>query len=64
MKILLFGDNSSLHSNLRDGLIALGHKVVLASDGDGWKNIPRDIDINYGDKFINRKLANRIFPWV
>ncbi len=64
MKILLFGDNSSLHSNLRDGLIALGHKVVLASDGDGWKNIPRDIDINYGDKFINRKIANRIFPWL
>lgn len=39
MKILLIGEFSSLHKYLKDGLIQLGHKVVLASTGDGWKKI-------------------------
>ena len=52
MKILLLGENSSVHSNLKDGLIELGHEVDVASDGDGWKNIPRDIDLDYRNKLI------------
>ena len=35
MKILLLGEYSGLHLNLRDGLRELGHDVVLASAGDG-----------------------------
>lgn len=45
MKILLLGDFSAVHKNLKDGLAELGHDVVLASDGDGFKNIPRDFDL-------------------
>lgn len=39
MKILLFGEFSSLHKYLKEGLILLGHEVTLASSGDGWKKI-------------------------
>lgn len=45
MKILLVGDYSNVHATLAEGLRALGHTVVVASDGDGWKNYPRDIDL-------------------
>ncbi|OCA56612.1 glycosyltransferase [Photorhabdus namnaonensis] len=46
MKILLIEEYSSLHKNLKEGLESLGHKVDIAATGDGWKNIPRDIDLN------------------
>lgn len=45
MKILLIGDYSRLHLTLAEGLKALGHEAVVASDGDGMKNYPRDIDL-------------------
>lgn len=45
MRILLLGDYSNVHATLARGLRELGHEVVVASDGDGWKNYPRDIDI-------------------
>ena len=64
MKILLLGEYSAIHKNLREGLISLGHEVNLASNGDGWKNIPRDIDINYNNKIIPYKIASRIYPWI
>jgi len=44
MKILLFGEYSGLFNCLRDGLVATGHEVTTASDGNGYKNFPRDID--------------------
>jgi hypothetical protein len=44
MRILLIGEFSGLHNNLKDGLQELGHEVVLASTGDGWKNFPSDIN--------------------
>lgn len=37
MRILLLGEFSAFHKNLKEGLVALGHEVVLASHGDGWK---------------------------
>ena len=46
MKILLLGDYSAVHKNLKEGLCSLGHEVDFASNGDGWKKIPRDIDID------------------
>ncbi len=46
MKILLLGEYSNVHHTLAQGLRALGHEVVVASDGDGWKNYPRDIDLH------------------
>lgn len=45
MKILLLGEYSGLHLTLAKGLKELGHEVTLASDGDGFKNYYRDIDL-------------------
>ncbi len=45
MKILLVGEYSNVHWTLAEGLRALGHEVTVVSDGDGWKNYPRDIDL-------------------
>lgn len=45
MKILLLGEYSNVHSTLARGLRHLGHEVVVASDGDGWKDYPRDVDL-------------------
>jgi glycosyltransferase involved in cell wall biosynthesis len=46
MKILLLGEYSNVHATLADGLRSLGHKVVVASNGDFWKSYPRDIDLS------------------
>ena len=46
MKILLVGDYSNVHATLAEGLRTLGHDVTVASDGDGWKNFPRDVDLS------------------
>ena len=51
MKILLLGDYSGLHANLADGLRKLGHTITVASDGDGWKNFPRDINFCWSEKY-------------
>lgn len=45
MRILLLGEYSNVHTTLAQGLKTLGHTVVVASDGDSWKNYPRDIDL-------------------
>ena len=46
MKILLIGEYSNVHATLAEGLRAIGHQVTVVSDGDGWKNYPRDIDVS------------------
>lgn len=46
MKILFLGEYSRLHNTLKEGLNALGHEVVIVSDGDFFKNYPTDIDIS------------------
>lgn len=45
MRILLLGEYSNVHATLADGLRGLGHEVVVASNGDFWKDYPRDIDL-------------------
>ena len=45
MKILLLGEYSNVHATLADGLRQLGHQVTVASNGDFWKDYPRDIDL-------------------
>lgn len=45
MKILLLGEYSNVHWTLAEGLRKLGHEVCVASNGDFWKNYPRDIDL-------------------
>lgn len=46
MKILLVGEYSRLHLTLAEGLRNLGHEVVVASNGDGFKNFERDVDLS------------------
>lgn len=45
MKILLLGEYSNVHATLAEGLRALGHQVTVASNGDFWKDYPRDISL-------------------
>jgi hypothetical protein len=50
LKILLLGEYSNYFNNLAHGLRALNHEVVLANDGDLYKNYNRDIDLFGGSK--------------
>lgn len=45
MRILLIGEASFVHNNLKKGLAERGHSVTLMSDGNAWHNSPRDIDL-------------------
>lgn len=45
-KILLLGDYSNCQRTLATGLRRLGCDVTLVSDGSGWQNCQRDIDIS------------------
>ena len=46
MRILLLGEYSNVHWTLAQALRRLGHDVCVASNGDFWKNYPRDIDLD------------------
>lgn len=46
MRILLLGEYSNVHATLAAGLRKLGHDVTVISNGDFWKNYPRDIDVS------------------
>lgn len=46
MNILLLGEYSNVHATLADGLRKLGQDVTVVSNGDFWKNYPRDIDVS------------------
>lgn len=45
MKILLVGEYSRLHNSLKEGLMALGHHVVIVGTGDGFKQYGTDYSI-------------------
>lgn len=60
MKILLVGEYSRLHLTLAEGLRYAGHEVTLASDGDGFKNYPRDIDLSRQSSGIADTLASAL----
>lgn len=45
MRILLLGEYSRLHNSLKEGLLRLGHEVVLVGNGDGFKNYPVDFSL-------------------
>lgn len=56
MKILLVGEYSRLHNSLKEGLIALGHEVLLVSTGDAFKNYPSDVILKrkYDSGFLKK----------
>lgn len=64
MKILLVGEFSALHKNLKEGLLELGHDVKIASNGDGWKKIDSDIRIGSTREDIFGKISRVISPYI
>ncbi|MGJ8592714.1 MAG: glycosyltransferase [Aquaticitalea sp.] len=54
MRILLIGEFSRLHNSLKEGLVALGHEVVLVGSGDQFKKYP--VDLNIESSFFNKGL--------
>jgi len=64
MKILLLGDYSSLYKNLKEGLVELGHDVIIASRGDGFKNVARDIDFLSKKKGVLGRIETKILPFL
>lgn len=65
MKVLLCGEFSGLHKNLKEGLLELGVDVKLASSGDEWKKIGgRDIDLSSCYPGILGKVHRYIKPVI
>ena len=62
MRILLLGEASWVHFNLRKGLRELGNDVTLVSNGNNFRNIPRDIDIARNPKW--GKLGGLAVLWT
>lgn len=58
MKILLLGEFSALNQNLKEGLLKLGHDVVLLADGDGWKQINESAQPLYQGSGDYRKIID------
>lgn len=54
MKILLVGEYSGFHNALKEGLLALGHEVVLLAHSDGFKKFESDISWNTNENFIGK----------
>lgn len=61
MRVLLVGDYSSVHLELRNHLKSLGYDISLASNGDGYKNFDRDIDFYKPDSKTNKIISKNKF---
>ncbi len=57
MRILLVGEFSGLHRELKKGLLVLGHEVTIFAAGDGWKGVDCDIKIPSGRGFFSKACA-------
>ncbi|XHR85598.1 MAG: glycosyltransferase [Gloeotrichia echinulata GP01] len=62
MKILLLGEFSALHKNLKEGLQELGHQAVVAANGDGFKKISADISLDSELPSIFAKIERKLKP--
>lgn len=62
MKILLLGEFSALHKNLKEGLVELGHEAVVAASGDGFKKVPVDISFDTNLHGVLGKVHRRMKP--
>lgn len=58
MRILLLGEFSRLHNSLKEGLVALGHEVIIVGNGDGFKNFP--VDFSTKATFCESAIGNFI----
>ena len=62
MRILLLGEYSNVHATLAKGLKALGHDVTVLSNGDFWKDYPRDINLSRRPGRLGAWLIWPIWP--
>lgn len=62
MKILLLGEFSGLHKNLKEGLVEIGHDAVVAAHGDGFKKVPCDISLDSKLSGVFKKIDSRFKP--
>lgn len=65
MKVLLIGEYSGVHTNLAKNLTAQGHTVTTVSDGDGYKNFPRDVDLAVSETgFFKSSIVKNILYYL
>lgn len=62
MKILLLGEHSGVHAELKRGLRELGHEVLLVSNGASWRAIEADINLMGGGRGIVGKVGRLVRP--
>lgn len=63
-KILLLGEFSGVHLNLKKGLMRLGCDVKTAGFSDGYKKIPIDLDFGLGGNRFERGIRSRVLPYL
>lgn len=65
MNILLVGEYSRLHNSLKEGLVALGHTVVILGFRDGFKNYPVDYPLQTKwNSFLMRKFKAGVYRFT
>lgn len=64
MKILLLGEFSGFHKELKNALQLQGHDVTVAAANDFWKKIDVDINLGSGSNLISYKLRQLIYPFM
>jgi hypothetical protein len=65
MKILLLGDFSSLHVNLKIGLEKIGHKCDLATSGDSYKKTSKsDLPFPNSNNKFRLFFERLLFPFL
>lgn len=62
MKILLLGEFSGVHRNLKDGLETLGHDVMHAGTGDGFKQLEVDLSFDTNLPSVLGKVVSYLKP--
>lgn len=63
MKVLLIGEFSGVHTNLKIGLEDLGVQVTLANTGDGFKNFSSDMLMKIDEKDWKTRLQNNLLEF-
>lgn len=64
MRVLLVGELSGFHANLKDGLTQLGVEAVVAGTGDGFKKIRIDIKLLPERNDLKGKIEKYILSFL
>ena len=64
MKILLLGEFSGFHNNLKKGLATLGYEAVVATHGDSFKQLSTDIALGDSSTNIYGKIKRKVVPFI